>query len=861
MEGFNATIFAYGQSGSGKTFSMLGPEQVTEMLVNQSSDLTPEIEALFGIVPRATFQIFQLVDAGKLQGTKFTIKVNYIEIYNECINDILAMPPEQNLKIREFPNIGMCVLGMHDIVVDSPESVFECLSTGTANKIVCSTGQNSRSSRSHTVFIVTCEQVLLDGSVKSSKINLVDLAGSEKLSKTHAQGQALKEAQKINLSLTTLGRCIKALTSKTSEHIPYRESKLTLILKESLGGNSKTTLIVTGSMRKVHEDETLGTLLFAERAKLVKTTAKTNIKRSTEELELIIEQMKNEVLKLNTLLKEGGGSIIQDSTEFEELKIKYMTMQNSSTKQIEELTDALNRAKSSGPTADYQQERALLKQMLEQSSVQIEKLLIEKDTEKKAYEDFIEEIAQKNSEYQNKIFEITQELSSCKKFVGNLEVEISVRDELLNEMSQEKKKLLIEQNEYKNMLIETKTHILILETKKKNLESENHEMALKLQESMTAKTEFDLVIDKFEYYTQNLLNEIETLKIANNQHLQKSEELKSHMKTLQKDHEDLKLKCKELEKPKNNESFVEFQSMLAENVKLKLEIRQKTKELETMHMKTDTKGQSADDIISKLNIELDQALAEKAEIINDLQDFKQEYDLYQNTCKDVYKECQELKQLVSVLTQTNEILQNDLAAEGQNSAKLQKSIKFHEDTREKLIKDIENSVKVKMQLNINAFVKQINELQECLQDRESEVKMLKNTNKQDWNQLNSDLEDSKMKITSLNGQIKAINDEFNSKISSLAQEIESLKDANAYKMSENFHLKMDISERDSKIYKLNNQVQELETIVSRYTPEAGGKNDSPSKNSLFQHRKKAEKMTHEMIKSLYANIDQIPESE
>ena len=343
MDGYNGTIFAYGQSGSGKTFSMLGPEEVTEVLVSQSSILTPEVEELFGIVPRATFHIFDLINEGKAHGTKYMVKVSYLEIYNESVNDILTVPVRQNLKIREFPNLGMCVIGMEERVVTCPENVFECISAGTVNKIVCSTGQNSRSSRSHTVFVITCEQWLIDGTSKVSKINLVDLAGSEKLSKTGAQGQALKEAQKINLSLTTLGRCIKALTGKPGEHVPFRESKLTLILKESLGGNSKTCLIVTGSMRKIHEDETISTLQFAERAKMVKTTAKSNVKRSVEELELMIEQLKAEIVQLKARLKKGGSFVDENSEELNELKAKFQLLQNSSSKQIEELADELER--------------------------------------------------------------------------------------------------------------------------------------------------------------------------------------------------------------------------------------------------------------------------------------------------------------------------------------------------------------------------------------------------------------------------------------------------------------------------------------------------------------------------------------
>jgi kinesin family protein 5 len=355
MGGFNATIFAYGQSvnarqGSGKTFSMLGPESVTEVLVNRAAVIPPETQMLYGIIPRTTFHMFELINQGIAQSTQFLIKCSYIEIYNEQINDLLVNPPAENLRMREFPNLGMCVVGMTEKFIATPEEVFDCLSLGTANRIVCATGQNARSSRSHTVFILVVEQKLLDGSSKISKLNLVDLAGSEKLSKTGAEGQALKEAQNINLSLTTLGRCISALTSAKKEHIPFRESKLTMILKESLGGNSKTALICTASQKEVHKEEAITTLKFAERAKLIQNKAQSNVSQSPEQMRIMIDKLKKEVSELKQQLSGQPASVDGPFSHddyrylYEELQTRFTDLQVNSERELEAFRQQLEQA-------------------------------------------------------------------------------------------------------------------------------------------------------------------------------------------------------------------------------------------------------------------------------------------------------------------------------------------------------------------------------------------------------------------------------------------------------------------------------------------------------------------------------------
>ena len=175
MNGYNGTIFAYGQSGSGKTYTMLGPEDVTECIIHGMDSVSENVQQLYGIIPRTTLTIFQLINEGIKKNIKFSIKCSYLEVYNESINDLLICPSRVGLKIREYPNIGMVVMGLEENYVSTPEDIFKILAIGTGNKMVSATNQNLRSSRSHTVFIINVEQKFFDGSQKVSKLNLVDL--------------------------------------------------------------------------------------------------------------------------------------------------------------------------------------------------------------------------------------------------------------------------------------------------------------------------------------------------------------------------------------------------------------------------------------------------------------------------------------------------------------------------------------------------------------------------------------------------------------------------------------------------------------------------------------------------------------
>jgi len=255
LEGFNGTIFAYGQTSSGKTHTMQGPD-------------IEDVE-LQGIIPRMVRTVFNRIETAS-ENIEFIVKVSMIEIYMEKIKDLLD-PSKDNLKVHEEKGKGVYVQDVTENYVGDEMEVYELMKLGNNNRAVTATNMNEQSSRSHSIFILTVTQNNLeDLSCKTGSLYLVDLAGSEKVGKTGAKGQTLDEAKMINKSLTTLGKVITALTDKKSSHVPYRESKLTRILSESLGGNSRTCLIITCSPALYNEAETLSTLRFGQRARNIK---------------------------------------------------------------------------------------------------------------------------------------------------------------------------------------------------------------------------------------------------------------------------------------------------------------------------------------------------------------------------------------------------------------------------------------------------------------------------------------------------------------------------------------------------------------------------------------------------------------
>uniref|UniRef100_A0A9J7XHL6 Kinesin motor domain-containing protein n=1 Tax=Cyprinus carpio carpio TaxID=630221 RepID=A0A9J7XHL6_CYPCA len=294
MNGYNGTIFAYGQTGSGKTFTMLGPSE----LDNFSDELR-------GVIPRSFEYLFFLInrEVERSGGMKsFLCKCSFIEIYNEQIYDLLDSV-STSLFLREDIKRGVFVEGAVEKYAASAAEAYQVLSMGWRNRRVASTSMNRESSRSHAVFTMTLEsketaQEVVN--IRTSQLNLVDLAGSERQRDTHAEGSRLKEASSINRSLMCLGQVIMALmdvSNGKNRHICYRDSKLTFLLRDSLGGNAKTYIIANVHPGSKCFGETLSTLQFAQRAKLIKNKAMVN-----EDTQGNVRQLQAEVRKLKEQL-------------------------------------------------------------------------------------------------------------------------------------------------------------------------------------------------------------------------------------------------------------------------------------------------------------------------------------------------------------------------------------------------------------------------------------------------------------------------------------------------------------------------------------------------------------------------------
>ncbi|CAJ1446183.1 unnamed protein product [Effrenium voratum] len=330
LRGFNGTVFAYGQTASGKTHTMEGPDT--------------EDEIQMGVIPRMIWSVFDGISQAA-DYIEFVVKVSIVEIYNERIRDLLD-PKKDNLKIHEDKARGVFIGEVTEHYVGSEQEIFDIMKSSSYNRAVAATNANEHSSRSHLIFMLTIEQKNLhDRSVKVGKLHLVDLAGSEKVAKTGASGDRLDEAKNINKSLSALGNVINALTDRKSSHVPYRDSKLSRVLQESLGGNAKTSLIITCSPSYYNEQETISTLRFGQRAKMIKNVVKVNQERSVEELKLLLKKRDQAVAELRARIALLENTLRSNGLAVPEDKGLTIAVPNSGTagapEDSEELEDQL----------------------------------------------------------------------------------------------------------------------------------------------------------------------------------------------------------------------------------------------------------------------------------------------------------------------------------------------------------------------------------------------------------------------------------------------------------------------------------------------------------------------------------------
>uniref|UniRef100_A0A8I6AL17 plus-end-directed kinesin ATPase n=1 Tax=Rattus norvegicus TaxID=10116 RepID=A0A8I6AL17_RAT len=307
FEGYNVCIFAYGQTGAGKSYTMMGKQE----------------ESQAGIIPQLCEELFEKINDNCNEDMSYSVEVSYMEIYCERVRDLLNPKNKGNLRVREHPLLGPYVEDLSKLAVTSYTDIADLMDAGNKARTVAATNMNETSSRSHAVFTIVFTQKKQDpetnlSTEKVSKISLVDLAGSERADSTGAKGTRLKEGANINKSLTTLGKVISALaevdncTSKSkkkkkTDFIPYRDSVLTWLLRENLGGNSRTAMVAALSPADINYDETLSTLRYADRAKQIKCNAVINEDPNAK----LVRELKEEVTRLKDLLRaQGLGDII-----------------------------------------------------------------------------------------------------------------------------------------------------------------------------------------------------------------------------------------------------------------------------------------------------------------------------------------------------------------------------------------------------------------------------------------------------------------------------------------------------------------------------------------------------------------------
>ncbi|KAJ6789583.1 hypothetical protein PWT90_07418 [Aphanocladium album] len=336
FEGYHTCIFAYGQTGSGKSYTMMG---------------TPDMP---GLIPRTCEDLFERIEAAQNENTNiaYNVRVSYFEVYNEHVRDLLvpvntSLPPNY-LKIRESPTEGPYVKDLTEVPVRSIDEILRHMKNGDASRTVASTKMNDTSSRSHAVFTIMLRQIHHDMETdetteRSSRIRLVDLAGSERAKSTEATGARLREGSNINKSLTTLGRVIAALAdpktlrpgAKRKEVVPYRDSILTWLLKDSLGGNSKTAMIAC--IAPSDYDETLSTLRYADQAKRIRTRAVVNQDQmSTAERDAQISAMAEEIRMLQMSVTDSSRQREKSARDAEDRLDEYQQRVTTMQRLMEE---------------------------------------------------------------------------------------------------------------------------------------------------------------------------------------------------------------------------------------------------------------------------------------------------------------------------------------------------------------------------------------------------------------------------------------------------------------------------------------------------------------------------------------------
>ena len=518
LEGYNGTIFCYGQTGAGKTHTMEGQNEPSE---------------LRGIIPNSFQHIFDHVSVSsageKADSTRYLVRASYFEIYNEDVRDLLSYEKViGGLELKESSSGTVYVKDLTWKAVNSVTEINKLLKAGKQNRSVAATKMNLESSRSHSIFSVAVEQSYLDEfgeqQIRVGKLNLVDLAGSERQTKTGAIGDRLKEATKINLSLSALGNVISALVSGKSRHVPYRDSKLTRILQDSLGGNTKTVMIANAGPAEYNYDETISTLRYSSRAKKIKNKPVVN----ENPKDTMIREYQIEIARLKQQLLEAPERPITRQVDNDERSIHSgsMSVSEDVLRVIQERAEKEKAEIEEQSKAQFEKLKEAMKQKSEKEKKKLQaRLEKEKKKERKQLEERLQEMESKlmiGGEIADKaaaqeaalrkaeqvlVLKHEKELELARKITEkeglNIEleevnVELKSKYSSLNEEVQDKtkklKKLLEKWKKVKSDLRQAKTEIVDLESE---FQQEREQMLQTIREQMKLLKLKDLILTHF----------------------------------------------------------------------------------------------------------------------------------------------------------------------------------------------------------------------------------------------------------------------------------------------------------------------------------------------------------------------------
>ena len=606
LDGYNGTVLAYGQTSSGKTYTMEG-------LIDDDIKM--------GVIPRMINHVFNFIRNNK--DIEFIMKASMVELYQERIRDLIDTK-RVNLNIRETPSRVIYIENLSEYYVYCENDILNILKIGRENRAQASTKMNEHSSRSHSIFMITINQKNnKEGNAKTGKLYLVDLAGSERMAKTGATGKTLEEGKIINKSLTILGIVINRLTDGKSNYIPYRDSKLTRVLQESLGGNSKTCLIITCSPSVFNESETLSTLRFGERAKKIRNKAKINKEFTVMELQRIIDGLKEKlknanerIVQLEKFIKNNGLVVpmsdykVDDEEKKDEDELNSNLDVNNIIKIDEEEEKLINENKDKFDDDIKNINENLINVINE---MQEKNFSSKKDDLIQNLINIKKKIELKDIENQKKIKDLKEELENVTKLKDKLQLKFISEEnnnpfKNLNEfhenyfefvekiekkaINKKDKELITICNEFKNQYL---AQINIEENKFENKEIQTE----------TYQTEIDLIKEKYENEKRILFK---TLDEKNENYL----EMENKFTDLKEKYQNIVVEINDDQK-----KLIEKNNILQDNLK---QLKNKLIFSQTQKSMIETKYEQINKLLIDRNKKIEQLEKEKTEIIekNDL---------------------------------------------------------------------------------------------------------------------------------------------------------------------------------------------------------------------------------------------------